>query len=117
MENKKNYDKYLFERVFYVKRHLPLAIVKAYVRDNPDVTYKNIKSYFECLGFARAVRTAEEIYKSVRDPKVRYHMNDPILLSDGTIIYVSNQWGAGINIEGILAFAKFLGYEIAIIKA
>jgi hypothetical protein len=105
--------------VAYPKARLPLAIVKAFVRDFPVVTYKELKNIFKdyLQGSLGVVLTVEEIRRKTSDPQKRYYMDSPVLLADGTIVYVCSQWGSGLNFEDFLKVAKILKYEVATLKA
>ena len=112
----KDYSKYLFEGVWYKKCHLPAAVVKAYVRDNPTVTYNELEQAFPkklqgSLGVFQTTGNAQR-YK---DFKKRFVTDQTIILQDGIAIWVCNQWGGSgteKNIYSFISKAEFLGYKI-----
>ena len=112
------YGKYRFEGREYNKTQLVLAVIKAYVRDNPNVTYKELKDIFpkHIQGSWGVVSTPEAVKLITEDPRKRFHMDNPICLKEGTVIVVCSQWGSGDttknNFEKFLAKCDLLGYTV-----
>ena len=104
--------RYCFEGHTYVKCRLVLAVVKAYVRDNPSITYSELKNIFykRLQGSTGVIATPSEARVKVQDPEKRYFTNSIIYLKD-TPIYVCTQWGIG-NIGNFIDKAISLGYKI-----
>lgn len=110
----KDYSEYYFEGQWYKKARLPRAVVRAFVRDHPDVTYTELKIYFPCeiQGSFGVITTPEEARRKTEDPAKRYLSRDPIYLQDKTIVWVCSQWGAKYNFESFIRWAAELGYKI-----
>lgn len=111
-KNGMDYSRYLFEGQSLGKSRLVLAVVQAYVRDNPLVTISNLKAVFydRIQGSSGVIATPNEARMRRNDPEKRYFTNNPILLKDGTV-WVCTQWGIG-NIDNFIKRANSLGYEI-----
>lgn len=109
-----DYTKYKFEGNIYGKNRLVLAIVKAYVRDNPTIVYSNLKTIFfdqlqgSTLG---VIATPIEARQKRKDPERRYFLTEPIILKGGVKVVVCSQWGIA-NIYKFIERAKKLGYSI-----
>lgn len=104
---RRDYTKYKLtgDEEEYSKRGIVGAVVAAYLARNPEVTWDTFKRDFpDALHTGGFSRLAADI----RDAN-RYF--PPVRLADGNEIVYSNQWGVG-NIEGFLAAAKKLGFEI-----
>jgi len=120
------YTKYSFKGNEYTKRRLVLAIVKQYVQDlNP--TFSEICEAFpsSLQGGAGVIISAEELAERKRnstDTIERFFTgdNESLQTSDGTTIYVSNQWGTKDDGEGtfdrFIKRAKELGFEITSVE-
>lgn len=116
----KDYKKYFFEGTWYTKSRLVLAVVKAYIRDNPTVTYHELEDRFpkKIQGSYGVFLTSAQARSRTKELKKRFFVDDPIILKDGIAILVCSQWGAGSigNIEKFVRQAEFLGYKIEGIK-
>jgi len=108
--------KYLFEGVWYNKSRLVLAVVKAYVRDNPSVSYSELLRAFpkELQGSYGVILTYAEANSRTKELRKRFFADHPIHLQDGNVVLVCTQWGSGSigNIEKFIRRADFLGYKI-----
>ena len=106
----------------YNKSQLPLAVVTAYKRDNPNITYTSLKAVFSdsIQGPDGVVRTPAEARSRRSDPEKRYHTQSPIILKDNTSVWVCTQWGAdgygNNNIGRFIKKATELGYTITPLK-
>lgn len=107
-----DYSKYCFKGGVYGKGKLVLAVVKAYVKDNPSISVSVLKSVFcdRLQGSTGVVATPVEARSKRNDPEKRYYTNEPIYLSDGPI-WVCSQWGIE-NIGNFIDRATSLGYKI-----
>ena len=85
------------------KRRFVLAVVKDYVKKNPDVTLEDLEKRFpSSLNHSPlhgVVRKYEDIkQKLVKQPDLRKRFlldsDDIIQLADGTKVVVNNQWGS-----------------------
>ena len=110
--NGMDYSKYVFEGRVYGKNRLVLAVVNAYVRDNPFTSISVLKGVFydKLQGSTGVVATPYEASKKCKDPQKRFFAKNPIFLNDGEI-WVCTQWGIE-NIDNFIKKAKSLGYEI-----
>ena len=108
--------RYLFEGVWYTKNRLVLAVVKAYVRDNPSVSYSELLKAFpkDLQGSYGVFLTYSEASKRTKELRKRFFADNPIHLQDGNVILVCTQWGSGsiANFEKFIKRAEFLGYKI-----
>ena len=108
--------RYVFEGNRYNICRSVLAVVKAYVRDHPSITYLDLKTVFygRIQGSHGVVSTPQEVRKTYQDPGKRFFMESEsiIRLQDGTEVCVCSQWGMGLNYERFLEKAAHLGYEI-----
>ncbi len=114
--------RYRFEGNWYPPlNHLPLDVVKAYVRDNPNVTYSELEDRFpkELQGSYGVFLTREEASLRTTDLRKRFFVDHPIILGDNSVILVSTQWGDSGSVCNIAPFirrATFLGYKIDVIN-
>ena len=107
-----DYSRYCFQGEMYGKSQLVLAVVKAYVKDNPSITYSTLKSIFydRLQGSTGVVATPDEVRAKRKDPEKRYHTKHTIYLKNEAV-WVSTQWGIG-NIDNFINRAISLGYKI-----
>lgn len=107
-----DYSKYYFEGQTYGKSKLVLAVVNAYVRSNPGITYTNLKTIFHdnLQGSTGVIATPAEARAKRKDPEKRFFTNFPVMLTDGPI-WVCTQWGIG-NIDNFIKKTESLGYKI-----
>ena len=115
VSNKKDTTKYVFQGNIYGKNRLVLAVVKAYVKENPRVTCSELGNIFEVglQGTFGVVIKKEEAIKRCADPDKRFFTkrDEELRLMDG-IMYVCTQWGSG-NINNFINKAKRLGFSIS----
>lgn len=107
-----DYSRYCFQNNTYGKSQLVLAVVKAYAKDHPSISYSILKSVFtdKLQGSTGVVATPAEARAKRSDPEKRYHTKNPIYLLDGPV-WVCTQWGKS-NIGDFIDRAKSLGYKI-----
>lgn len=123
------------EEYKYIGR-IVLAVVKQYVKENPNVTYNELKEIFPytLIGsksektYNRVIRTrsfVEEKYRQAmeekkhkRKPRPRYFIEDEdvIKLKDNTEVVVSTEWKAKESRDNFFIFRQYveshLGYKI-----
>jgi len=117
-ENKdeKDYSKYRLDgKLVGGKGKLVLEVVKAYVRNNPDITLKEINNVFkgllsEKLGFVDTYDNARIKFKG-QVKEIRHFLKEPINLSEEQTIVVSNEWNRR-NIKKFITRATNLGFKI-----
>ena len=112
----KDYTRYNFEGDIYWKNRLVLAVVSAYVRDNPEVTIDLLRSQFpdELQGSYGVIQEAELIKSDLKKSQRFFIKDDEILElpDEQTKVVVCNQWGID-NIISFIDRAKKLGFEIS----
>jgi hypothetical protein len=108
---KRDKTKYMFEGKVFAKNQLVLAVVKAYLKNYPNTSYKDLTNAFSksLQGSLGVVALYDEV-KHKPDAKKRYYINDILNLTD-TKAVVCTQWGA-FNINKFILRAKELGFEI-----
>jgi len=109
----KNKDRYNFkDETSLNKRQLVLSVIKCYIRDNPNITLKELQNIFN-----KKIHTTLNIIELYANKKgsSRYFSEHAIDLDNGQKIVVCNQWGIG-NINNFIDKAKELGYNIITIK-
>ena len=89
-----------------------LAVVKAYVRDNPSITVSTLKTVFydRLQGSTGVLATPIEAKLKRTDFNNRYFIKDSINVN-GEVIWVCSQWGIG-NIDNFIGKVISLGYTI-----
>jgi uncharacterized protein YlzI (FlbEa/FlbD family) len=110
----KDFTQYKFNGEKFGKSRLVLAIIKEYVRNNPNTTLENIQTTFDkklqgSLGVVDIYTNAEDIYK--RTGHKRHFIDDAINLNNGQKIVVCTQWGKR-NINKFINKVNELGYNI-----
>ena len=110
---KRDTTRYMFENNVYLKNRLVLAVVHAYVRDNPNITREELKTVFpKSLQGSIGVVEFEEIAKLRSDYTVRFFSKyDEIIHLDDGDMYVCTQWGI-LNIPNFIKCATQLDYKI-----
>ena len=105
--------KYLFEGNVYLKNRLVLAVVQAYVRDNPDITSLDLKAAFDkSLQGSIGVVENKEVAMRRNEYYVRFFTKpDEVIHVVDCEMYVCSQWGI-LNIPNFLKRASQLGYII-----
>ena len=97
----------------YLKNRLVLAVVKAYVRDNPEISRDELRGVFsKHLQGSIGVVEKSEIARERNDYNVRFFTKEDeiIHMVDGDM-YVCTQWGI-LNIPNLIKCATTLGYTI-----
>jgi hypothetical protein len=115
MRTTKDLTKYIFNNKEYGKGRLVLAVVQEYVKQNPKITFIELKDKFKdnLQGYTGVFQTKEEaVEMNSKDKRVRYFTkeNEIIELVDQQIA-VSSQWGKG-NIDKFISEAKKHGLPI-----
>lgn len=116
---KRDNTKYVFNDNIYGKGQLVLAIVKQYVYQHKNLSYKEIEDVFpkdlqgSSIGVINTLFEANEKYSDSKTK--RYFMNEEDILvsADNISFVVSTQWGID-NINNILEVAKKENYDIQI---
>lgn len=120
----KDTSKYSFNGSKYAKNRLVLAVIKKYVEDNPNVTYKELKRIFPDKmqgtkhGVFQSLKSAIEIYEETDIPRHFIKDDEVVQLSDEKIA-VCSQWGINrndeynSNINKFIRKANELGYLIS----
>lgn len=109
LDGKKDYSRYRLDggEERFSKRGIVEAVVTSYLNKHPRTTLQEFSEKFPgALHAGGFSRPATGNYN-----KSRYY--EPMTLSDGSKIIVSNQWGIG-NIDQFLENAKKLGFQIEI---
>lgn len=112
-EGKRDTTRYMFENNVYLKNRLVLAVVHAYVRDNPNISREELKTVFpKSLQGSIGVVESVEIARLRVDYTVRFFTKEEevVHLDDGDM-YVCTQWGI-LNIPNIIRCATQLDYKI-----
>ncbi|MCW8896866.1 MAG: hypothetical protein OQJ96_13465 [Flavobacteriales bacterium] len=111
----RNTSKYVFEKIKRSKSQTVLHLVKAYVRDNKDITFKQLEKIFppliKCFG---VVNTIEQARLLSPDPKrARYFFKEEHIITtkDKQRVVVCNQFVYSAFLE-VLVIAKDLGYVV-----
>lgn len=115
----KDYTKYIFHGTALPKGRLVLAVVRAYVQANPEVSYADLKDVFPdklrgtgSYGVFNTYDDAEKIYTNSGRKRHFINPDEMIKLKDETIA-VCNQWGVR-NIDDFVDNARSLGFKIEI---
>lgn len=112
---------YTFEGQTMGKGRLVLALVKRYVRENPGVTFQDVRSAFpdelqagSPIQFTKQRCVVARLDDLSSVARKRFHVGDgeTIELRDGVIV-VSREWNR-FNIQHILKRAQELGYAVAV---
>lgn len=110
---KRDTTRYTFENNVYLKNRLVLAVVRAYLRDTPEITREELKLVFpKSLQGSIGVVENAEVAKTRSDCAVRFFAKpeEVLHLTDGDM-YVCSQWGI-LNIPNFIKIAKQLDYKI-----
>jgi len=111
----KDYSKFLFKGQEFNKGRLVNAVVKAYVEQNPDVTFSKLKSKFPdsiqgSFGVFDTTANAEDIYERWGHKRHYIKEEETIKLQDQTIS-TCTQWNPE-NIKNFIEQANKLGLSI-----
>ena len=111
----RNISRYMFEKVAQSKSQVVLAVIKAYVRDNKNVTYKKLEQVFPPLvkrfGTLNTLAEAKTLSPDSTRPRYFFKEHQIITTSDKKQIVVCNQFIHSQFLEFIV-LAKALGYII-----
>lgn len=86
-------------KTFYNKRRFVLAVIRDYISTHPGITFKALERVFypeiynSSKGVIKRIEDVMEMIKDSEDTRIRYFMDEVIILKDGTRIVVNNQWG------------------------
>lgn len=86
-------------KTFYNKRRFVLAVIRDYISTHPGITFKALERVFypeiynSSKGVIKRIEDVMEMIKESEDTRIRYFMDEVIILKDGTHIVVNNQWG------------------------
>lgn len=121
VEKVRNNDltKYRFRGEVFGKGRLVLAVIKDYVRENPDKTYSELEKQFpqELQGKQGTFTTEAKARLLMNDTGYRRHYLEPeelVALKDATGA-VSSQWGLP-NIGRFIDHALKLGFDISEVR-
>lgn len=105
----KDYSKYRFNGEVYNKRHLALAVLNHWIKDQQLADLAQITDYLAQLNLARKVKRLDQIPENNLK---RWHLGEGKLieLPSGEQIAISNQWGT--DTERLLQGMEQLGYLI-----
>ena len=107
----KDYTQYKFNGAYYGKGRLVLAVIEAYVRQHPTITYHQLKNKFpDSLQRSETFTHEHEAIARVGIRRNFVAVHEIIQLVDARIA-VSNQWGIN-NIHRFLDRCRELGIEI-----
>ena len=109
----RDYSTYQFNGVTYRKGKLVLAVVTEYVNANANLTYDDLKDTFDItVSFDKKplIRRMNDLSSNEKKNK-RAFIDEPITLSDGTIVVVNSQVQS-IDMPEIIQIATNLGYSI-----
>lgn len=118
--SKRDYTKYSVEGYdeVFAKNRMVLAVVQKYCREYSDMTYDKLKAAFpnKLQGSFGVVMREDERRGKLDGPVKRYFEgeNERIPLSDGSVMYVSSEWGKD-NIPAFIRRAKELGITVTIV--
>ncbi|MGI8965748.1 MAG: hypothetical protein ACR2H1_06625, partial [Limisphaerales bacterium] len=113
----KDYTKYNFGGKAYAKNGIVLAIVRAYLQNNPKKTFEDLKAVFPdslqgSYGVIALLEKGQEVFD--RTNYYRYFINEPDVLTTGDQkrIVVSTEWGIR-NIGKFIERTRELGFQIS----
>ena len=109
---KKDFSTFNFQGKSYNKGRLVNEVVKAYVRDNPNINFSELEEAFPTeiqgsLGVVTSEENAVQIYKRTGHKRYYIKSNEIINVSDGKIA-TSNQWKTD-NIEKFVNHVNEMG--------
>ena len=113
----RNFDrtKYLFNQGIYGKGRLVLAVLRWYLKQNPDLGYQNLSELFPKelqggLGVFASYEQAQQVFNE--GGRKRHFMDlDDLLEVDGEKIAVCSQWGVN-NISRFIDHCRSMEVEI-----
>ena len=109
---KKDFSTFNFQGKSYNKGRLVNEVVKAYVRDNPNINFSELEEAFPTeiqgsLGVVTSEENAVQIYKRTGHKRYYIKLNEIINVSDGKVA-TSNQWKTD-NIEKFVNHVNKMG--------
>lgn len=112
----KDNTQYRYKKQTLGKSRLVLEIVKDYVKQNPNVSFKELETIFNpqlqgSSGVFADEKEAIEIFNRTGHKRYFLNNNEIIELQKGERIAVSNQWKIS-NIDRFISKARILGFEI-----
>ncbi|MFL3663679.1 MAG: hypothetical protein ACJ04Q_06745 [Flavobacteriales bacterium] len=111
----RNTSQYVFEKVKRSKGRTVLAVVQAYVRDNKDVTYKQLLTVFppqvKRFGTINILSDAKALSPDSTRPRYFFKEHQIITTKDKQQVVVCNQFIHSSFLEFVV-LAKELGYVI-----
>lgn len=116
--NSFDFTQYTLDGVTYGKGRLALAIVKKYIKENPNTSFHKLENIFPkyLQGSAGVFKKLEDALEIINRDKKRHFVkpDEVIKLTDSTVA-VSTEWGVG-NIGKLLKAANSMKYEIKAIE-
>lgn len=106
--------RYVFNGETYGKNRLVLAVITEYVRQNPQISYSELKAVFPDSLQKQETFATELNARQKKDKRNFYESNELIRLSD-EVIAVSNQWGK-FNIIPFIDHCRKIGFHIDEVK-
>ena len=115
----KDYSKFKFNNQTYNKGRLVNAVVRAYVDQNPKITFAELSVAFPkeiqgSFGVFDKTSRAEQIHNDSGRKRHYIKPNEVINLGDNEIISTCTQWGP-LNTEAFIENAKKLGFDIELV--
>ena len=109
---KKDFSKFAFQGGSYNKGRLVNQVIKAYVKENPGITFSELEDAFPAeiqgsLGVITPKENAEQIYKRTGHKRYYIKPNELVKVADGKVA-TCNQWAVG-NIESFVNHVNKMG--------
>ena len=109
---KKDFSKFAFQGGSYNKGRLVNQVIKAYVKENPGITFSELEDAFPAeiqgsLGVITSKENAEQIYKRTGHKRYYIKPNELVKVTDGKVA-TCNQWAVG-NIESFVNHVNKMG--------
>lgn len=115
--NGRDKTKYMLNGVRYGKNRLVLAVVKEYIKRNPNIPANNLIATFDSSlqGSLGVIRLLADVKMRYSDHEKRFFCRpDEIIHTQTDDCVVCTQWGVG-NIGNFLARARELGINVTTI--
>ena len=115
--NGRDTTKYILDGKKYGKNRLVLAVIKKYIKDNPEISSRKLMMVFDrsLQGSLGVVRTLNDVKDNYSDYERRFFCQlDEIIHTATEDCVVCTQWGK-FNIDNFIARAKQLGINITVI--
>lgn len=110
--------KYILDGKKYGKNRLVLAVIRKYMKENPEISANELINVFDksLQGSLGVVQKLEDVKKNCTDYKTRFFaLPNEVIRTSTEVCVVCTQWGIA-NIGNMIARAKQLGIEITIVK-